>query len=149
MTSAIADEKRTAPKPMANWTTEPGAASISAYGPARSTISGAPLSPEELEQIDAYWRASLYLCLGMLYLQENPLLREPLKNEHIKARLLGHWGSDAGQAFTWIHFNRLIKKYDLDALFVSGPGHGAPAMLSQAYLEGTYSEVYSDKSEDV
>jgi phosphoketolase len=92
---------------------ENGVASILAYGAARSTITGTPLSPEELERTDAYWRASLYLCLGMLYLQKNPLLREPLKNEHVKPRLLGHWGSDAGQAFTYIHFNRLIKKYDL------------------------------------
>jgi xylulose-5-phosphate/fructose-6-phosphate phosphoketolase len=128
---------------------ENGADSILAYGPARSTITGTPLSPEELDRMDAYWRASLYLCLGMLYLQDNPLLREPLKVEHIKPRMLGHWGSDAGQAFTYIHFNRLIKKYDLDALFISGPGHGAPGVLSQAYLEGTYSEVYPDKSEDL
>ena len=119
---------------------------ISAYGTARSTVKGAPLSPEE---IDAYWRASLYLCVGMLYLKNNPLLREPLKLEQTKARLLGHWGSDAGQAFTYIHFNRLINKYDLNAIFISGPGHGAPAVLSQAYLEGTYSEVYPDKSEDL
>src|SRR6516225_4945563 len=122
---------------------------ISAYGTARSTIKGAPLSRKELEQIDAYWRATLYLCVGMLYLKDNPLLRKPLKVEHVKARLLGHWGSDAGQAFTWIHFSRLINKYDLNAIFISGPGHGAPAVLSQAYLEGTYSEVYPDKSEDV
>jgi len=122
---------------------------ISAYGTARSTIKGSPLSPEELNKIDAYWRASLYLCVGMLYLKENPLLREPLKPEHTKARLLGHWGSDGGQAFTYIHFNRLINKYDLNAIFISGPGHGAPAVLSQAYLEGTYSEVYPDKSEDL
>jgi xylulose-5-phosphate/fructose-6-phosphate phosphoketolase len=122
---------------------------ISAYGPARSTIEGTPLSPDELRKIDAYWRASLYLCLGMLYLKANPLLREPLTLEHIKARLLGHWGSDAGQAFTYVHFNRLIKKYDLDAIFISGPGHGAPAVLSQGYLEGTYSEIYPEKSEDV
>jgi xylulose-5-phosphate/fructose-6-phosphate phosphoketolase len=123
--------------------------SISAYGAARSTVKGAPLSPEELEQIDAYWRASLYLSLGMLYLKENPLLREPLKLEHTKPRLLGHWGSDAGQAFTYVHFNRLINKYGLNAIFVSGPGHGAPAVLSNAYLEGTYSEIYPDKSEDL
>src|SRR5262249_37176954 len=122
---------------------------ISVYGPARSTIKGILLSPEELDQIDAYWRVSLYLCIGMLYLKDNPLLREPLKLEHIKARLLGHWGSDAGQAFTYIHFNRLINKYDLNAIFISGPGHGAPAVLSQAYLEGTYSEIYPDKSEDL
>jgi len=123
--------------------------SISAYGTARSTVEGAPLSPEELEQIHAYWRASLYLSLGMLYLKDNPLLREPLKLEHTKPRLLGHWGSDAGQSFTYVHFNRLINKYGLNAIFVSGPGHGAPAVLSNAYLEGTYSEVYPDKSEDL
>src|SRR5499433_2642216 len=122
---------------------------ITAYGPARSTITGTPLSPEELDKIDAYWRASLYLCMGMLYLKDNPLLREPLKLEHIKARLLGHWGSDAGQAFTYVHFNRLINKYDLNAIYISGPGHGAPAVLSNAYLEGTYSEVYPDKSQDL
>ncbi|KAI9035017.1 phosphoketolase family protein [Aspergillus affinis] len=122
--------------------------SISAYGVARSTIAGKPLSAEEIRKTNAYFRASLYLCLGMLYLRDNPLLKEPLKLEHIKARLLGHWGSDAGQSFTWIHMNRLIKKYDLDALFVSGPGHGAPGILSQSYLEGVYSEVYPDKGED-
>ena len=99
--------------------------------------------------IDAYWQASLYLCMGMLYLRDNPLLREPLKLEHIKPRLLGHWGSDAGQCFTYIHFNRLINKYDLNAIYISGPGHGAPSVLSQAYLEGTYSEMYPDKSEDL
>ncbi len=122
---------------------------ISAYGTARSTVSGAPLNSDELRKMDAYWRASLYLCLGMLYLKENPLLREPLKIEHTKPRLLGHWGSDAGQSFTYIHFNRLINKYDLNAIFISGPGHGAPAVLSNAYLEGTYSEIYPDKSEDL
>jgi xylulose-5-phosphate/fructose-6-phosphate phosphoketolase len=126
-----------------------GARSISSYGPARATVEGNPLTEDELCKTNDYFHASLYLCLGMLYLRQNPLLREPLKVEHLKARLLGHWGSDAGQIFTYIHFNRLIKKYDLDAIFVSGPGHGAPAVLSQAYLEGTYSEVYSDKSEDV
>jgi len=122
---------------------------ISAYGPARSTIKGEPLSADELTKIDAYWRASLYLCLGMLYLKDNPLLRQPLNLEHLKARLLGHWGSDAGQIFTYIHFNRLINKYDLNAIFISGPGHGAPAVLSQAYLEGTYAEIYPDKTEDI
>ncbi len=122
---------------------------ISAYGPARATIEGTPLSPDELRKIEAYWRASLYLCLGMLYLRDNPLLREPLNLEHLKPRLLGHWGSDAGQCFTYIHFNRLINKYDLNAIYISGPGHGAPAVLSQAYLEGTYSEIYPDKSEDI
>ena len=126
-----------------------GGENISAYGPARSTVKGTPLSAEELRQIDAYWQASLYLCLGMLYLKDNPLLKEPLTLEHIKPRLLGHWGSDAGQCFTYLHFNRLINKYDLNAIYISGPGHGAPAVLSQAYLEGTYSEIYPDKSEDM
>ena len=106
------------------------------------------LSEDEVLQIDAYWRACNYLCVGMLYLQENPLLREPLKPEHIKNRLLGHWGSDPGQTFTWVHLNRLIKKHDLDVIYISGPGHGAPAVLSNCYLEGVYSEIYPDKSQD-
>jgi xylulose-5-phosphate/fructose-6-phosphate phosphoketolase len=122
---------------------------ISAYGTARSTVTGTPLGAAELRDIDAYWRASLYLCLGMLHLKANPLLREPLKLADLKPRLLGHWGSDSGQSFTYTHFNRLIKKYDLNAIYISGPGHGAPAVLSQAYLEGTYSEIYPDKSEDL
>ena len=121
---------------------------ISAYGPARSTIEGSPLSAEELGKIDAYWRACKYLALGMIYLQANPLLREPLKPEHIKNRLLGHWGSSPGLAFIYIHLNRLIKKYDLDMIFMAGPGHGAPGVLGPAYLEGRYSEIYPDKSED-
>ena len=108
-----------------------------------------PLSADELRKVDAYWRACNYLCVGMLYLRANPLLREPLKPEHIKNRLLGHWGSDPGQTFTWVHLNRLIKKYDLNLIYVSGPGHGAPATLSNSYLEGVYSEVYPDKSQDV
>jgi xylulose-5-phosphate/fructose-6-phosphate phosphoketolase len=111
-------------------------------------LTGKPLSPDVLRKIDAYWRASLYLCVGMLFLQDNPLLKEPLKMEHVKKRLLGHWGSDPGQTFTWVHLNRLIKKYDLNMIYISGPGHGAPATLSNAYLEGNYSEVYPDKSED-
>jgi xylulose-5-phosphate/fructose-6-phosphate phosphoketolase len=106
-----------------------------------------PLSAEEVRLIDAYWRACNYCCVGMLYLRANPLLREPLKAEHIKNRLLGHWGSDPGQTFTWVHLNRLIKKYDLDMIYLAGPGHGAPATLSNCYLEGVYSEVYPDKSE--
>src|SRR5580765_4413063 len=93
--------------------------SISAYGTARSTVKGSPLSPKELDNLDAYWRASLYLCLGMLYLRDNPLLREPLKVEHTKPRLLGHWGSDAGQSFIYTHFNRLINKYGLNAIYIS------------------------------
>ena len=109
----------------------------------------APPTADELRLMDAYWRACNYLCAGMLYLRENPLLREPLKPEHIKNRLLGHWGSDPGQSFTWVHLNRLIKKYSLDLIYISGPGHGAPATLSNSYLEGVYSEVYPDKSQDI
>ena len=112
-------------------------------------IDEQPLSSDELRKMDAYWRACNYCCVGMLYLRANPLLREPLKVEHIKNRLLGHWGSDPGQTFTWVHLNRLIKKYDLDLIYISGPGHGAPATLSNSYLEGVYSEVYPDKSQDV
>ena len=115
---------------------------------ASKIASRKPLTAEELHKMDAYWRACNYLCVGMLYLCQNPLLREPLRPEHIKQRLLGHWGSDPGQTFIWVHLNRLIKKYDLDMIYISGPGHGAPATLSNAYLEGTYSEVYPDKSED-
>ncbi|VBB05452.1 phosphoketolase signature 1 [Lucifera butyrica] len=112
------------------------------------TMAEGPLTAEELQKLDAYWRAALYLCVGMIYLKGNPLLTEPLAFDDIKKRLLGHWGSDSGQAFTWIHLNRLIKKYDLNMIFISGPGHGAPASLANAYLEGTYSEVYPDISED-
>jgi len=112
-------------------------------------LNDQPLSPDELRRMDAYWRACNYLCVGMLYLRANPLLREPLQVEHIKNRLLGHWGSDPGQTFTWVHLNRLIKKYALDLIYISGPGHGAPATLSNSYLEGVYSEVYPDKSQDV
>jgi xylulose-5-phosphate/fructose-6-phosphate phosphoketolase len=106
------------------------------------------LSPEELRKIDAYWRACNYLCAGMIYLHDNPLLKEPLRPEHFKNRLLGHWGSDPGQTFVWVHLNRVIRKYDLEMIYISGPGHGAPAMISNCYLEGTYSEVYPEKSQD-
>ncbi len=107
------------------------------------------LTKDELSQMDAYWRACNYLCAGMIYLYDNPLLREPLKAEHIKKRLLGHWGSDPGQTFLWVHLNRLIRKYDLNMIYVAGPGHGAPATLSNAWMEGTYSEIYPDKSQDL
>jgi xylulose-5-phosphate/fructose-6-phosphate phosphoketolase len=106
------------------------------------------LSTAQLQSTDAYWRACNYLCVGMLYLRDNPLLREPLRREHIKRRLLGHWGSDPGQSLVWVHLNRLIRELDLNVLYVSGPGHGAPAVLANAYLEGTYSEVYPDRSQD-
>src|SRR3954451_13835710 len=98
------------------------------YGRARYTVPGAPLSADVLRKTDAYWRACNYLSLGMIYLQDNPLLKEPLKPEHIKNRLLGHWGASPGLAFTYVHLNRLIKKYDLNAIFLAGPGHGAPGV---------------------
>jgi xylulose-5-phosphate/fructose-6-phosphate phosphoketolase len=107
-----------------------------------------PLAPEELRKMHAYWRACNYLSAAMIYLRENPLLRQPLKPEHIKNRLLGHWGSDPGQSLIWVHLNRLIIKYDLNVMYISGPGHGAPATLANCYLEGHYSEVYPDKSYD-
>ncbi|MEO0455273.1 MAG: phosphoketolase family protein [Cyanobacteria bacterium P01_A01_bin.114] len=107
------------------------------------------LTEEELRGIDAYWRACNYLAVGMIYLRENPLLKEPLKAEHVKHRLLGHWGASPALSFTYIHCNRLIKKYDLDMVFVAGPGHGAPGVLGPVYLEGTYSEIYPDKGEDM
>jgi xylulose-5-phosphate/fructose-6-phosphate phosphoketolase len=122
--------------------------SLSAYGPARSTVNGSPLEPAELRKMQRYWDATLYLSAGMIYLRDNPLLREPLRPAHIKRRLLGHWGSDPGMSLVYIHLNRLIKKYDLDIIFIAGPGHGAPALISNVYLEGTYSEIYSDISED-
>jgi xylulose-5-phosphate/fructose-6-phosphate phosphoketolase len=109
---------------------------------------GNPLSETELQLMNAYWRACNYLSVGMIYLRDNPLLSEPLKPEHVKRRLLGHWGASPALSFVWVHLNRLINKHDLDVLFVAGPGHGAPGVLGPAYLEGTYSEIYPDKSED-
>jgi len=107
------------------------------------------LNAEELRQMDAYWRAlQLSLRRNDLPLRQS-LLREPLKPEHIKQRLLGHWGSDPGQTFLWVHLNRLIRKYDLNMIYICGPGHGAPSMLSHAWMEGTYSEIYPDKSQDL
>ena len=91
-----------------------------------------PLSVEELGRMNGYWHACNYLAAGMIYLRENPLLREPLRPEHIKNRLLGHWGSDAGQSFVWVHLNRLIREQDLNMIYISGPGHGAPAILATA-----------------
>src|SRR5262245_20104410 len=108
-----------------------------------------PLTDNELTLMNAYWRACNYLSVGMIYLKDNPLLREPLKPEDVKYRLLGHWGASPALSFIWVHLNRLIVKHDLDMIFVAGPGHGAPGVLGPAYLEGTYSEIYPDKSEDI
>ncbi|MCS7031320.1 MAG: phosphoketolase family protein [Gloeomargarita sp. SKYG116] len=128
--------------------TKPDVSNLSAFGPARSTITGAPLSPAELQQLHAFWRAANYLAVGMIYLQDNPLLRQPLKPEHIKNRLLGHWGSSPGIAFVYTHLNRIIKKFDQDMLYIVGPGHGAPGFLAPCYLEGSYSEFYPNCSLD-
>ncbi|SAL16909.1 Xylulose-5-phosphate phosphoketolase [Caballeronia turbans] len=106
------------------------------------------LESDELRLVDAWWRACNYLSAGMIFLIDNPLLREPLKPEHVKQRLLGHWGASPALSFVWAHLNRVIKRDDLDVIFMAGPGHGAPGVLGPAYLEGTYSEVYPDKSED-
>jgi len=114
-----------------------------------SASARSPLSTEELRLMDCWWRACNYLSIGMIYLRANPLLREPLKPEQIKIRLLGHWGTSPELSFVWTHLNRVIKRDDLAMIFVAGPGHGAPGVLGPAYLEGTYSEVYPDKSEDV
>ena len=109
----------------------------------------APLAPDLLRKMDAYWRAANYLSVGQIYLYDNPLLREPLKLEHVKPRLLGHWGTTPGQNFVYVHLNRVIKEYDLNMIYISGPGHGGPALVGNVYLEGTYSEIYPDISEDV
>src|SRR5579859_7253563 len=100
-----------------------------------------PLSQQLLTNIDAYWRAANYLSVGQIYLLENPLLKSPLKLEHVKPRLLGHWGTTPGQNFVYVHLNRVIKEHDLDMIYISGPGHGGPALVANVYLEGTYSEV--------
>ncbi|KAL1899278.1 hypothetical protein Cpir12675_001562 [Ceratocystis pirilliformis] len=119
----------------------PGAA-ITCFGKARTSVPGNPLTSDEIRKYNDFFKASLYLCLGMIYLRENPLLQESLEKEHLKLRLLGHFGSAPGQVFTWMHMNRLIKNHDLNVVFISGPGHGAPAVLSQSWLEGVYEEVY-------
>jgi xylulose-5-phosphate/fructose-6-phosphate phosphoketolase len=110
--------------------------------------SNSPLSSEELRKMNAYWRAANYLSVGQIYLFDNPLLREPLKIEHIKPRLLGHWGTTPGLNFVYVHFNRLIKKYGLNVIYVAGPGHGAPGIVANTYLEGTYSELYPNISQN-
>ena len=107
------------------------------------------LDEEQLTKIQAYWRACNYLAAGMIYLRDNPLLKKPLKAEHIKKRLLGHWGASPGLSFMYLHLNRLINKYDLNAIFLVGPGHGAPGVLAPVYLEGSYSEIYPDVSQDM
>ncbi len=112
------------------------------------TISSNPLSPDELRKINAYWHAANYLSVGQIYLYANPLLTEPLRLEHIKPRLLGHWGTTPGLNFIYAHCNRLILKYDLDMIYICGPGHGGPGMVANTYLEGTYSEFFPNIGQD-
>src|SRR5665647_1121535 len=108
----------------------------------KTNITNKPLSKKLLGRMNAYWRAANYLSVGQLYLRDNPLLREPLKLSQVKSMLLGHWGTTPGQNFIYVHLNRVIKKFDLDMIYISGPGHGGPALVGNTYLEGTYSEVY-------
>src|SRR5215210_4978314 len=110
--------------------------------PARQADDG------ELARLHAYWRAANYLSVGQIYLLDNPLLREPLAAEHVKPRLLGHWGTTPGLNFLYVHLNRAIKARDLEAIFICGPGHGGPAVVAQAYLEGTYEELYAHVGND-
>src|ERR1700720_1637463 len=117
-------------------------ASPTLTGSTKPYESKQPLSEEELRKMHAYWRAANYLSVGQIYLYANPLLHEPLKFEHIKPRLLGHWGTTPGLNFIYVHLNRLIKKHDLNVVYVTGPGHGGPGLVANTYLEGTYSEVY-------
>jgi len=100
------------------------------------------LSPELLQKMDAYWRAANYLTVGQIYLKDNPLLEVPLRLEHLKTRLLGHWGTTTGLNFIYVHLNRLIKLNDLDMIYIIGPGHGGPGLVAHTYLEGSYSEIY-------
>jgi len=114
----------------------------------KQAIVATPLDAEQLQRLDAYWRAANYLSVGQIYLCDNPLLREPLAPAHIKRMLLGHWGTTPGQNFIYTHLNRIINEHDLDMIYMSGPGHGGPAVVSGTYLEGTYSEIYSSVGED-
>ena len=113
-----------------------------------STKTSSPLTPAALRLIDAYWRASNYLAVGQIYLLANPLLKSPLKLAHVKPRLLGHWGTTPGLNFLYVHLNRVIKQHDLNMLYVTGPGHGGPALVAQTYLEGSYTELYPDVTQD-
>src|SRR3954465_93479 len=117
--------------------------------PAGGTASETALKPEELRRIGASWRAANSLSVGQIYLLDNPLLREPLRLEHVKPRLLGHWGTTPGLNFLYVHFNRIIKARDVDAIYITGPGHGGPGLVANVYLEGTYTETYPRIGQDV
>ncbi|HEX2064448.1 MAG TPA: phosphoketolase family protein, partial [Acidimicrobiales bacterium] len=115
---------------------------------ASSVGTSVPLAADEVAHIDAYWRAANYLSVGQIYLLDNPLLREPLEPEHVKPRLLGHWGTTPGLNFVYVHLNRLIRAHDLDVIYICGPGHGGPGMVANTWLEGTYSEIYPSVTRD-
>ena len=147
---------RPAPFFLGRWSSDQSAGKIYHYGarvcvnrvpnfaliPETSTMNTSTLTPELLHKMDAYWRAANYLSVGQIYLCDNPLLQRPLRITDVKHMLLGHWGTTPGQNFIYVHLNRVIKKYDLDMIYVSGPGHGGPAVVGNTYLEGTYSEIY-------
>src|SRR4026208_1858144 len=114
----------------------------------RSCAMTEPISPEMLRRIDAYWRAANYLSVGQIYLFDNPPLRKPLTLEHVKPRLLGHWGTTPGLNFIYVHLNRVIKQYDLNMIYITGPGHGGPGIVAYTWLELTYTEVYPEITQD-
>src|SRR5205814_4057845 len=132
----------------ANFRLDDPALSTSRAGRGRTMAMTGPLSPGELHAIDAYWRAANYLSVGQIYLYANPLLSEPLRIEHVKPRLLGHFGTTPGLNLIYAHLNRVIKARNLDVVYIAGPGHGGPGLVANAYLEGTYSEVYPEVSRD-
>jgi len=110
-----------------------------------TTTEPGPLAIDEMTRIDAWWRAANYLSVGQIYLLDNPLLTEPLRPEHVKPRLLGHWGTTPGLNLVYAHLNRLIREHDLDVIYITGPGHGGPGLVANTWLEGTYSEVYPSR----
>lgn len=126
----------------------PNKSTLIATGKARSSITGTPLSTDDIRTMQGFWQACNYLAVGMIYLCDNSLLQQPLEPAHIKQRLLGHWGSSPGLSFIYTHVNRIIANQDINAIYLAGPGHGAPGVLAPVYLEGSYSEIYPDKSED-
>ncbi|MGE9290756.1 MAG: phosphoketolase family protein [Puniceicoccales bacterium] len=134
---------------MQDETTTPPTPSLSPFGPARASIPFEPLPDEERLSLQRFWSASCYLAAGMIYLRENPLLQEPLRPEHLKRRLLGHWGSSPGQAFIWTHLNRVVKRDLTEVLYISGPGHGAPGVLGPNYLEGSYTRFFPEVGQNV
>src|SRR3954451_16738061 len=120
----------------------PRRSTMSRRNPTTSTIAGRPLGRSELDRIDAWWRAANYLSVGQIYLMDNPLLREKLLPEHVKPRLLGHWGTTPGLNFVYAHLNRTITARDLDMMYIIGPGHGGPGLVASAWLDGTFTDVF-------